>query len=354
MLFLTRKFGITISDSERDLAADKLYADQIVERVLVMQKKAAERDHRPLGRGTHAKGVTVRAQFEILDVRIGRDAALAARLARGIFATPGVFPATVRFANSDSRVNSDLKPDVRSLSLSVDLPTGGRQDFSMQNATTLPINDARAFLATMKLLTAEHPSSALWALPFDDKLRVFRTLALAELQSRQKIEPYQKLRYWSTVPFRHGPHEAVKHSATPSRNNPAMPLQKKNPKALKDELVRHINEDATMGTFDFAVQFLDPNKMTYRGKQFDANFWLENASVEWKESESPFYPIAKLTLLPKSELGPQEAEEAYFDVTGNSTADSTPLGSINRARWASEVASRKARNGDVKRVSVAV
>ena len=128
MLYLSRKFGITVSDGERDLTADKLYAEQIVERVLVMQKKAAEKDRRPLGRGTHAKGVTVRAQFEVLDVSVGRDATLTARLARGIFARPGVFPATVRFANSDSPVNSDLKPDVRSLSFSVDLPAG-RQVF---------------------------------------------------------------------------------------------------------------------------------------------------------------------------------------------------------------------------------
>jgi hypothetical protein len=33
----------------------------------------------------------------------------------------------------------------------------------------------------------------------------------------------------------------------------------------------------------------------------------------------------------------------YFDVTGNSSPDSRPLGSINRARQASEVASRKTR-----------
>ena len=58
----------------------------------------------------------------------------------------------------------------------------------------------------MKLLTASNPAAGLWSLPFKDKLRVLRTLALAELQSRQKIKPYQQLRYWSNVPFRHGPH----------------------------------------------------------------------------------------------------------------------------------------------------
>jgi hypothetical protein len=353
MLFLTKWFGITTNESERNLAADKLYAEQIVEKVLLMQKNAAEKDHRQLGRGTHASGVTVRAQFEVLDVSIGRDAALTARLARGIFAKPGIYQATVRFANSDSRVNSDMKPDVRSLSFSVDLPAGGRQDFSMQNATTLPINDARAFLATMKLLTAANPAAGLWSLPFDDKLRVIRTLTLAELQARQTIKPYQHLRYWSTVPFRHGPNEVVKHSANPSNSNSALPLQKRNPRALKDELIRHVDEDTTMSSFDFGVQFLDASKMTYWGKQLDADFWIENASVEWKESERPFYTIGKLTLLPKSQLRLEEEASTYFDVTGNSTPDSAPVGSINRARWASEVASRKARNADAKQSSVA-
>ena len=52
----------------------------------------------------------------------------------------------------------------------------------MQNATTLPINDARAFLATMKLLTASNPDAGLMALPGKDKLRVLRTLVLAQIQ----------------------------------------------------------------------------------------------------------------------------------------------------------------------------
>src|SRR5256886_17634392 len=53
--------------------------------------------------------------------------------------------------------------------------------------------------------------------------------------------------------------------------------------------------------------------------------------------------VARLILLSKSHLQPTAAEAVYFDVTGNSTPDSTPVGSINRARWPAEVASRKAR-----------
>jgi hypothetical protein len=52
---------------------------------------------------------------------------------------------------------------------------------------------------------------------------------------------------------------------------------------------------------------------------------------------------AKLILLKNSQLSPEASEAVYFDVTGNSTPDSRPVGSINRARCPAEVASRKAR-----------
>jgi len=364
MLWLTRRFGVTGSDSERDLAREKSDIEEIVRTTLLVQANAAAQQQRPLARGTHAKGVCARAQFEVLDVTAGRDPELAARLAKGMFATAGVYPAVVRWGNADSKKNSDFKPDVRSMSFSVDLTRGlaiaggndGRQDFSLQNTPPLPINDSPAFAAIMKVLAASNPLSGLLSLPFKDKLRVLRVLTLAKLAASQKIRPYQHLRYWSNVPFRHGPVEVVQYSAIPSPDNPARPLQKSNPKGLQDELIRHINEDGRMSSFDFSVQLLDAGKMTYWGKHHDANFWIENASVKWKEAEAPFHTIARLTLLSQSHLRPDAGELTYFDVTRHSTADSTPLGSINRARCFGETASREARlrvSGSPKSVAAA-
>ncbi len=352
MLFVTRWFGVTATDADRDAAREQSEIEQITQRSLLIQRNAAAQQQRALGRGTHAKGVCARAQFEVLDVTVGREPALAARLAKGIFARPGLYPAVVRFGNADPKKNSDFKPDVRSLSFSVETNSErtsasdanvGRQDFSMQNARTLPINDSSAFLALFKLLTASNPAACLWSLRFRDKLRVLRALSLTGPQMLQGIKPYQQLRYWSTVPFRHGPSDVVMYSAIPSAHNSARPLQRKNPNGLQDELSRHLQVDAKMSSFDLAVQFLDADGMTYWGKRRDANFWIENASIKWSEAQAPFHIVARLTLLPKSQLLPDVAEAIYFDVTGNSTPDSKPVGSVNRTRWPAEIASRTAR-----------
>src|SRR5277367_5519218 len=112
----TSWFGVTESAAQRNLADETAGIEVIVEKVLMMQAKAAAEDRRSLARGTHAKGTCARAQFEVLDVAADRPPALAARLARGVFAKPGAYPATVRFANSDPHVKSDRARDVRALS----------------------------------------------------------------------------------------------------------------------------------------------------------------------------------------------------------------------------------------------
>ena len=232
---------LTGQSLERKLATEEAEIAEIVQGFLTLQARAAGQD-RPLRRATHAKGVCVRAEFEVFDVTAGRDPALAARLAKGIYARPGIYPATVRFSNSDPNVKPDFKPDVRALSFAVDLVPDGpaapgantaRQDLSMQSATTLPINDLHAFVVMVKVLTASSPARGLWSLPFRDKLVFARTMMKAQLQTRQPLRPYQQLRYWSNVPFRHGATDVVKYSASPCAGNPARPLQANNPNALQ-------------------------------------------------------------------------------------------------------------------------
>src|SRR5580700_5026895 len=84
----------------------------IVRGILKVQAAFAAAQKRPLGRGTHTKGICARATFEVFDLaRTMGDTELGTRLARGIYARPGVYPATVRFANAASTIFPDSKPD---------------------------------------------------------------------------------------------------------------------------------------------------------------------------------------------------------------------------------------------------
>jgi hypothetical protein len=339
---------------ERNPATEEAEIAEMVRGFLALQARTAAEENRPLRRGIHAKGVCARGVFEVLDVAEGRDPVLATRLARGIYARPCSYPATVRFSNSDPNVNDDSITDLRGLSFCAELAPSGsagggaqvaRQDYSMQSWPTLGFNDVHAFVVFAKVFGAPNKAVGLGSLPFRDQLVFVRTMMELMQQKRQPVRPYQQLRYWSSVPFRHGSEDVVKYSVSPAAANSARSLEKRNPNALRDELIRHLNEDATMSSFDFGLQFLDTDNMTYQGKRRDANFWIENAAVEWPEAQAPFHTVARLTLLPKSQLCAEACEAVRIDVVGNSTADSAPVGGVNRARQEAEVASQNARLG---------
>lgn len=324
----------------------------IVRGILAVQAQLAAKQQRPLGRGTHTKGVCVRGQFEIFDLKSrGLEPGLAARLAQGIYAHPGVYPATVRFANARSLLARDGKKDVRALSFAVQFPAGvlgvggSRIDYSMNNGPTFPINDAHDFAVLMSVVSAPGVVGklrALFRLSFADVRGLLRTAMQGRRAERNPVRPYQQMRYWSTVPFAHGGDDAVKYSALPAADNPALALSG-GANELRDELVRHVDNDPRMSSFDFALQLLDTRRMTYKGQAQDTAFWIDSASVEWNEQEAPFHVIGRLTLEPKSALSAESCEAMYIDVTEHSAKGAEPLGSINRARSAAEVASRNAR-----------
>jgi hypothetical protein len=323
----------------------------ITQNILAIQKLYAAQQNRPLARGTHAKGICLRGEFEVFDVsKIVPDPVLAARLAHGIFVKPGVYPATIRFANADSHIFPDPKKDVRACSVAIELPPGvigptaARQDFSMNNARTFPINDVHAFAVTTQVVTAPTMAKGFRALPFKDKMGFVRTAVLGALQERVASVAFQQMSYWSTVPYHHGPADVAKYAAFACDGNYAAPLGA-GINCLQDEIVRHVNDDLQMSCFDFAVQLLDTHRMTYWGRRQPASFWIENASVTWKESQAPFHTIGRLTLAAKSILPPDACASMWIDVSTNSAPDCKPAGGINRARPVAERASREARLG---------
>jgi hypothetical protein len=342
---------VTTEEQQPSPAFEDDEVGRIVCGFLAQQSRTAADQSRPLCRGTHAKGICVGAIFEVPDLANAHGPALSRRLAQGLFGRPGRYPSVVRFANSDPTINSDWQRDVRGMSFSIDLPSGGtgsaepaRQHWSLQSAPTLPFNDLRAFAVFGKVLAARSEAVGVGRLSAEERL-VYATTKAAVLrqQRQQRARPYQQLRYWSNVPFRHGSSEVIKYSVTPVSTNGARAMDVRNPQALRDEIVRHVTEDQVMSAFDFAVQFLDTERMRFRRRRRDARFWIENASVEWPEHDSPFHTIARLTLLRGAVLPDADCERRYIDVNACSLPEHAPVGSINRARHFAERASRRAR-----------
>lgn len=339
---------------ERPLPTEPRDIEEIVAGILSLQKRYAQGQHRPLGRGTHTKGVCARATIEIFDlVKSLVDPVLARRLGRGLFAKPGLYPATVRFANAFPSLRPDSTPDVRAMSFAIAVPAGVlgpepvRIDYSLNSATTFPINDAHAFAVLMRVRTAAGivgRTRALSTLSFADIKELLQTAKRGITQEHAGLHPYQQTRYWSNVPFLHGPDEAVKFAATPATSNGGRRIGK-GASVLRDELTRSLNEDSPPARFSFGIQLLEPSTMTFQGRRRDASFWVENASVEWPERQAPFHEVGQVTLEPGSTLADDDpdVESMYIDVTQNSLPQHRPIGSLNRARAIAESASRKAR-----------
>jgi hypothetical protein len=152
------------------------------------------------------------------------------------------------------------------------------------------------------------------------------------------------MRFWSGTAFRHGPNEAVKYTLVANAQNPASSLGN-GADILSEDLSRQLQTSNRPTEFEFGVQMLDADRMRRWGRQHDEIYWVENAAVDWPEDQAPFHKIGKLTLDHAAPLSEEEANQFYIDVTEHSTPDSHPLGSVNRARWFGESASKNARLG---------
>jgi len=71
---------------------------------------------------------------------------------------------------------------------------------------------------------------------------------------------------------------------------------------------------------------------------------IEDASVDWSETDAPYVTVAKLTI-PKQEIDKtvsELTEKAFFD-PGNALKEHRPLGDVMRARKVIYFASNKER-----------
>ncbi len=313
--------------------------DDLAERIQQMQGRAREiaQKRNPsatLKRGFHAKGIGVRAKFQVWSD-------IPKHLQVGLFQPTASYDALIRFSNARGEVLGDLSKDQRGVAIRLKtIPSESLspkddtniQDFLMTNT---PISFARnpvQFIEVGEILLggiAKVFPRLVKKYGFKEARRIIGVF-LAPIIS---FKPYQMNQYWSRTSYKFGEH-AIRYLIRPSAGMKTSStgeqlgsvvrsmlqggeqkdyyLREKLREALKEGEVR----------FDFCIQLFVDEKRTP----------IEDAYIEWKESDSPPIPIATL-IIPKQDLDVQLAQDMeHMAFNPWNINEFTPLGLINLAR----------------------
>ena len=239
-------------------------------------------------------------------------------LAVGLFAEPAVYPTWIRFANASA--GPDTEEDFRGMSLKVMgvdgpklLGDGWSQDFVLNSHPALFVGTPEDFAEFI-----DEGRIMFFFNPFDLHLRELR-IAMA---GRRNHAGHLAIPYWSTTPYRHGAGKVVKYSARPCGGVTADDEENPSEGYLRDAMRGQLASGGAC--FDFMVQLqADPEAMP-----------IEDASVEWDESESPFRKVATIDIPPQqfeSAAQMEFCENLAFN-PWHSLPEHRPLGGLNRVR----------------------
>jgi catalase len=320
------------------MSQEEMFED-LAERMRQMQVRAREMAQKrdpsaALTRGFHAKGTGVRAKFQVWSDIPGH-------LQVGLFQRGAVYDSLVRFSNARSEVLGDLSKDQRGIAVRVKSIPGESlspsdnsniQDFLMTNT---PISFARnpvQFIEVGEILLGGVGGVVPRLVRKYGLKEAGRSLGvfLAPVISFQLLQMNQ---YWSRTSYQFGEY-AIRYLVRPSAGMKVLSTGEQLAGVLrsllqggakKDHYLREkLREGLKEGDikFDFCVQLFVDKKRTP----------IEDAYIEWKESDSPPIPVATL-ILPKQRLEAQLQEEMeHMAFNPWNTDQFTPLGLINVAR----------------------
>ena len=299
--------------------------ERLGHKIVELQRSSAK--GRASRRGLHNKAnVGVAGEFTVLP-----DLPEHARV--GLFAKPGTHRAYVRFSNGANAHQSDTKGDVRGIAVKVlgvegkkiipGMESAQTQDFLAIRNPSTPFSSPEEFIHVAS--AASNPLVGFPALPF--KIGLGRVLTIAKAMGAGLSMPMVSVAtatYFSALPIQYGKY-AVKYRLKPhtAADPSARPGSGKN--YLAEELAPRLKAGTV--SWDFQIQFFVDEKRTP----------IEDATVEWLESDAPFHTVGRLTLSQQdctSERGRKLAdylETLSFD-PWHALTEFRPLGAMMRAR----------------------
>lgn len=327
--------GYSTNWAERVEPAEATQFEALAQVIVDLQKRRMQKAGSPL-RGLHRKPIAAaRGQL-----RIERD--IPAELKVGLFKSEATYDAWVRFSNGSGSHQPDGKADVRGMAVKVLGVEGAKalagstattQDFLAIQLPATPFADPEQFVAFVR--AAVKPATLLPSLI--SQLGLLPTLGVLRrliATTRYKVPSYATTRFYSALPVRYGPY-AAKYAFFP-RQTDGGPAGGGDD-FYRADMLRRL--EAGPLAYDVMVQlFVDEQRTP-----------IENPTVEWRESDSPFVKVGELWLpkqSPTSVEGEQLAaqiEAASFD-PWHALEEHRPLGAMMRARAVAYLGSTRQRN----------
>ncbi|MEI6269563.1 MAG: catalase family protein [Methylococcaceae bacterium] len=250
---------------------------------------------------------------------------------KGIFANPRSYQAYVRYAGPGPNVPSDIE-DVGFMSMSVKLMgVPGEKLMDEEKFTQDFITVTTPTFVTPN--TRENAKLQYWSLvdmtlyyfinPLDSHIL---DMSMQSLWNETMYNPLGQ-RYWSCVPYLLGEGQAMMYSFVPKTpvdtNIPGLPFGSPPFNYLRENMIKTLNDHDV--EFDLMIQVqTDPHLMP-----------IENASVRWPETLSPFIPAATVHI-PKQQFDSEALLEFTKRLKMNPwhcLPEHRPLGNQNRARF---------------------
>ena len=292
----------------------------------------------PYRRDVHAKTHgCVKATLHVLEN-------LDPKYRQGVFANPGQYDAWIRYSSGNTLVLRDSVKDARGMAIKLmgvpgrklleedGVPHAETQDFVMMNATRFFILNLPEYLIFTRYLgegsnygyflggfTPDLPQKN-WSKIFSFSSYHPHEMMLALKTLKPPPDSLLNTQFYSVSAYKLGAENVVKYSMKPCGDAKAAHVDRSQPNFLRDEMIAHLKDrDAC---FEFMVQ------LQVAGK----NMPVEDTTVEWSESDSPFVPIARIEIPKQSFVENQETCESLSYNPWHSLPVHQPLGVMNRIR----------------------
>lgn len=284
-------------------------------------------------RDAHAKAHgCVKAQIQVLSE-------LDPALRQGVFSEPGkTWQALIRLSNGNAYPQFDSIRDARGMAIKLlDVPgqqllshrqNVHEQDFVMFSHANFFVSDVAEYRQNVAAQADGKKVMAFFP-TWDPRTWQIRHLFIALATLAPPPDSPTETTYFSVSPYKFGEANAKFRVAPAPDNCPAYTLPKQNhdlPNFLRSALTQQLSTDRVPACFVLQIQRQDANRFMP----------IEDTSIEWREQDSPFETVARITLPPQDFDTPAlnlQCDNLSFNPWFGIEAH-RPIGGINRLRKA--------------------